>query len=154
MRLGADLVLIEVPGMARPQGSKRPMKLGDGRVILREMSSRLPEWRARVAEFAAKAAEGEFWEAHVPVALDLTFSFVRPKSHYGKRKGEPTLRQDAPAVPVGANVGDIDKLSRAVLDALSGVLYHDDRQVASLTVAKRYGEQATLTIKASRLIEP
>jgi Holliday junction resolvase RusA-like endonuclease len=33
----------------------------------------------------------------------------------------------------------VDKLCRAVLDALTGILYHDDAQVVSLNASKRYG---------------
>ena len=39
---------------------------------------------------------------------------------------------------------DVDKLARALLDALTGVAYEDDGQVVTLTVRKRYGPD-TLT---------
>jgi Holliday junction resolvase RusA-like endonuclease len=41
-------------------------------------------------------------------------------------------------MPIG-RVGDIDKLSRAVLDTLSGVIIADDSQVVRLYVTKLYG---------------
>ena len=40
--------------------------------------------------------------------------------------------------PTSARLGDIDKLSRAVLDALTGVAYLDDRQVIQLEARKAY----------------
>lgn len=35
---------------------------------------------------------------------------------------------------------DIDKLARAILDALSGIIYEDDKQVIWLSAEKRYSE--------------
>jgi len=36
---------------------------------------------------------------------------------------------------------DLDKLCRAVLDALTGILYHDDSQVTNIEASKRRAEQ-------------
>ena len=43
------------------------------------------------------------------------------------------------ALPIGRNIGDIDKLCRGVLDALTGVVFADDAQVVRLTAGKNYG---------------
>jgi len=68
------------------------------------------------------------------------FQFVRPKSHY-TAKG--ALRDAAPR-----HVGkpDIDKLCRAVLDALTGIAYADDSQVVALDASKVYGPTASTEI--------
>jgi crossover junction endodeoxyribonuclease RusA len=70
--------------------------------------------------------------------LDLVFWFARPASHYGTKNGALYLKPSAPAQPVSARLGDVDKLSRAVLDALTGVAYLDDRQVILLQASKGY----------------
>ena len=68
------------------------------------------------------------------MALSVVFRFKRPAAHIGK-KG---LKPSAPQHCTSAQKGDIDKLQRSLLDALTGVLYDDDRQVVSITAHKRY----------------
>ena len=58
----------------------------------------------------------------------------RPKSHYGKRG----LLPSSPDYPAG--MPDIDKLARAALDAMTGVVWSDDAQVSDLRVRKDYCE--------------
>ena len=58
-----------------------------------------------------------------PVVIDITFLMPRPK-----RKPRPFM----------AVRPDLDKLCRAVLDALTGVAYADDAQVVELSARKRY----------------
>ena len=70
--------------------------------------------------------------------IGLVFWFARPASHYGTKNGITYLKSNAPVHPVSARLGDIDKLSRAVLDALTGVAYLDDRQVIQLEASKGY----------------
>lgn len=91
-------------------------------------------YRQAVAE-AAKAAGVTVSDD--AVSAELTFLFERPKSHRTK-KG---IKKDAPALPAP----DVDNLAKAVLDSLTCVAWHDDRQVARLTVSKGYAsESATL----------
>lgn len=71
-----------------------------------------------------------------PVDVALTFYLTRPKNHYGTGRNAERLKQSAPSFP--AVHPDIDKLTRAVLDALTGICFEDDRQVVGLVVAKRY----------------
>ncbi len=91
-------------------------------------------YRQAVAD-AAKAAGITVSED--AVSVELTFLFERPKSHKNKRG----LKKDAPTLPIP----DVDNLAKAVLDSLTCVAYHDDRQVARLVVSKGYAsESATL----------
>ena len=120
-------------GTAAPQGSKRHL----GKGVMVESSTRLLPWRQDV-RFAALERRPPDWDMTTPMQLDLTFWFARPASHYGTKNGITYLKANAPAQPVSARLGDIDKLSRAVLDALSGVAYLDDRQVIQLEARKAY----------------
>jgi len=122
-----------VHGTAAPQGSKR--YVGNG--VMLESSDRVRPWRQDV-RFAALERRPPDWDMATPMRLDLVFWFARPASHYGTKKGITYLKSDAPAQPVSARLGDIDKLSRAVLDALTGVAYLDDRQVIELEASKTY----------------
>lgn len=47
--------------------------------------------------------------------------------------------------PIKARSGDLDKLSRAVNDALEGVVYKDDSQIVDLNLKKRYVQQEQQT---------
>lgn len=71
-----------------------------------------------------------------PVAVMLDFYLPRPKAHYGTGRNAQKLRQGAPGMPSGKP--DIDKLTRAVLDAMTGVAFHDDSQVCFIMASKNY----------------
>jgi len=122
-----------VYGTAAPQGSKR--HIGNG--VMLESSERVRPWRQDV-RFAALEKRPPDWDMTKPMRLLLEFRFSRPQSHYGTKNGVTYLKANAPAQPVSARLGDIDKLSRAVLDALTGVAYLDDRQVIQLEASKGY----------------
>jgi crossover junction endodeoxyribonuclease RusA len=120
-------------GTAAPQGSKR--HLGNG--VMVESSNRLRPWRNDV-RCAAIDNKPTAWDLASSMQVNLIFWFPRPASHYGSKNGMSYLKANAPVEPVSARVGDIDKLSRAVLDALTGVAYLDDRQVVNLQARKAY----------------
>jgi Holliday junction resolvase RusA-like endonuclease len=75
----------------------------------------------------------------------VAFRLPRPKGHYGRRG----LRPSAPAYP---NVmPDLDKLARAILDALTGIVWRDDAQVVRLDVEKIYHEELVTTISVEAI---
>lgn len=71
----------------------------------------------------------------LPCQLALLFVFLRPKSHYNT-KGQLTPK--SPALATSKSIGDIDKLVRGILDALTTVLFDDDSQVVQINANKRY----------------
>ena len=128
--------VITVEGIeAAPQGSKRHV----GRGIMIESSKRVKPWRDAVRIEANKVVD-ELIED--PVHVDLVFWFHRPKSHLNA-KGE--LKQSAPKFPTSRNKGDIDKLCRSTLDALTLSAIADDSQVISLQARKYYCDKKYTT---------
>ena len=124
----ANAITFNVIGMeAATQGSKRSV----GHGILLETNKRLRPWRALVTD--AALATNQPLTPH-PVSISITFRFLRPKGHYNKSGLSPK----APTHLTSKQKGDIDKLSRAILDALTGSLLQDDSQVVSLSAHKRY----------------
>lgn len=126
-----------VPGAPAPQGSKRHV----GRGILIESSKNVGPWRERVALAAHSNAAGLL---DPPVSVRLDFIMPRPKS--------------APKTKTLAAVKrpDIDKLARAILDALTDVWLRDDSHVVELCATKRLAlvdEQPGVTITATNEIE-
>ena len=59
-----------------------------------------------------------------PLAVSLTMYMPHPKT--GKRRH---FHQMTP---------DVDNLAKIILDAMNGIVYHDDKQIVCLTVKKRY----------------
>lgn len=118
-------------GTPRAQGSKTMGTTKDGRSFMRESNDRLLRpWRKTVRA-AAKAAMNDTPPRTGPVDLVVTFYFDRPKSH-------PPLTT---TWPITAQFGDVDKLLRAVNDAMTGVVFEDDRQARQITVRKLWSDR-------------
>ena len=58
--------------------------------------------------------------------ISLTFNILRPKSVSSKKRPEVTVKPD------------LDKLTRAVIDAMTGIMYDDDCQVIHILAKKQY----------------
>ena len=125
-----DSFTIIVPSRAAPQGSKR--HLGNG--IMVEASKRVKPFRVDV-QHAAIAVTPTNWDLGREIKLVIDFYFLRPKSHLTSKGA---LTRSAPLYPTGRQIGDLDKLSRSVLDSLTSVCYNDDSQVVDLIAKKRF----------------
>ena len=121
-----------VVGIPVPQGSMKAFtRRGGGRPIMTSDNARTRPWKDAVVWAAADALA----EATIrgPVEVALTFRFGRPKSHHGKRG----LLPSAPRLP--SVRPDLDKLVRAILDALvEASVMADDAQVVTLSATKDY----------------
>lgn len=82
------------------------------------------------------------WGYGGPVMVYISFSFKRAKSHYNS-KGQ--LKADAPTHYV--STPDLDNIEKAVLDALNGVAYKDDKQIIIKASSKHYGEMDRILIR-------
>lgn len=125
----ANRITITVEGIPAPQGSKTAYKRG-GRIVLVETSKKLAPWRNTVANTTAtqmKQQHATTIPTGVPVKLDLLFTLTPPKSARKNTRDYVVRRPD------------LDKLIRAVNDALTGIAYADDNQVAVIHTSKRYG---------------
>jgi len=128
---------VQVAGLPVPQGSTRAFSRGGRIHTTNDPTGRIERWRGDIRTAVRDVAPAA--PASDPVAMRMSFRMPRPAKHFlpaTKSRPEPELRADAPHwVPSGA---DVDKLARAVLDALTGVVYVDDSQVVSIVAAKRY----------------
>jgi crossover junction endodeoxyribonuclease RusA len=91
----------------------------------------------------ARAAAGihEIMAAkHQPVSLTAFFYFQRPAS-VSKSRAYPSVKPD------------LDKLCRAVLDALTGILWVDDGQVVRLAARKDYSSSTPGTQVTVQIVE-
>lgn len=108
------------------------------RSLLTSDNSNLKAYRrevSRVAVEAMREAGADMAEKHVPVAMAVDFTFLKPPS-VTKKRVEMTVRPD------------IDKCLRSCLDACTGVLWLDDAQVIAIATRKRYGPVEGVSISA------
>ena len=122
------MIHFRVDGQAVPQGS---MKVINGHII-HSQGSALAAWRSAIA---LKAREAGATPMEGAIQLDMTFTALKPR----------TVTRQHPTVPP-----DLDKLVRAVLDALTAIAYRDDSQVTAFTARKQYGERVGLEISIFR----
>lgn len=121
-----------VYGTPRPQGSMRQfyIKTPYGREARMTSDNRkLKPWRQEIAETALTVAGNRELRLSNEAALyaRLVFYFERPKSVKPKKRPDMTVKPD------------VDKLTRAVFDALKGILYRDDALIVSVMAEKQYG---------------
>jgi crossover junction endodeoxyribonuclease RusA len=122
-------VTFTVVGIAQPKGSTKAfVPRGWTRPVVTSDNPRAKDWQHCVSMTAQSVAgDGLFLG---PVALRVSFALPRPAS--------------LPKRVVGhVRKPDVDKLLRAVGDALTGVLYRDDAQVVELHARKGYAEIGT-----------
>jgi crossover junction endodeoxyribonuclease RusA len=122
-------VTFTVYGVAQPKGNMRAfLKRGMKFPIVTETNRNVRSWSQLVAEGASGAllrSGGQ--QLTGPVSVSVCFALPRPKKY--QKRGLDPAHCTAP---------DIDKLLRAVLDALSQVVFRDDAQVVNVAAAKFY----------------
>lgn len=125
---------IFVEGEPVPEGSMKAFpylrKNGGMGVSMVHQNPTLQSWRDSISKaFLDKYGEppdGGWIGRHIPVSVDVGFYMSRPK----------TSKLDRPS----SKKSDIDKLCRAVNDAMSGIVYYDDCQIVSLQAEKFFAD--------------
>jgi Holliday junction resolvase RusA-like endonuclease len=130
-----------VYGHPATAGSKRSFAVRrggqfTGQTATTDDNPRTKSWQAIVASAALEASSGC---SRGPLLLALAFYLHRPRAHYGTGRNSSRVRDSAPARP--AVRPDLLKLTRAVEDALTGVLWHDDAQICIEQLSKHYAER-------------
>lgn len=118
-----------------PQGSKTPWGT--------EANEKLAPWRKLVGQ-EGRQAWGNRPPTHEAIALNIIFIFPRPKHHYGTGKNAAVIKPGSPDWVT--RTPDLDKLCRAIGDALTGVIWHDDSQIVILEAGKSYGHEGRVSI--------
>jgi len=126
-----DTVAFAVDGLPIPQGHIRAFSNG-GRIHYAHGSPGLKRWRTAVSSAAQAACRVPTDRA---VLVTVVFYMPRPKDHH---RANGALKVWAPAYP--AVRPDVDRLARAVLDAITGPILADDAQVAALEAHKVYAD--------------
>ena len=121
-----------VVGVPVPKGSTRAfVPKGWSRPIITNDNPKTKGWQQLVAEEASRAIQtlpgGVFHVLDTGVRLTVAFYLPRPKKFQKRGTNPPHLTKP-----------DLDKLLRAVKDALKSVAWHDDSQVVDVVAMKRY----------------
>lgn len=131
-----------VYGTPAPQGSKRSYAIKAGGAytgrtsMVDDNAAKLTAWRQAVRT----AWEDGAHDGHAgPVVITATFYLPRPAGQYRTGRNAHLLKATAPARP--AVKPDVDKLVRAVFDALTiaGAI-EDDARVLDIYAAKHYAD--------------
>jgi Holliday junction resolvase RusA-like endonuclease len=128
--MGRDSFSFTVFGVdPAPQGSKkyvgtRRTAAGNNIPLIVESSPKLPAWRKAVNDAVVQGMvdSGDLSKFDGAVKVEAVFYLTRKR----------TVTRDLPTVPP-----DVDKLTRALLDACKAV-WGDDSQVVRLEVSKKY----------------
>lgn len=110
----------------KPKGSVWPGRAKDGRLFVRHTST---SYEKQLQSIIEKEYKGELLEGAVYVGL-----------RFFLKRGKTVSRKTPFVRP------DIDKLARAVLDALTGIVFRDDAQVVKLHCSKSYSDEASVLI--------
>lgn len=137
--------MFEVRGLPQPKGSTKAFafmdkKTGRPRAVVTGDCKGTKPWAGDVRIAAKQNAPTDGpWQG--PITLSLAFRVQAPQSL------PKTRRSFAVKKP------DLDKLTRAVKDALTGVIYRDDSQVVEMLLTKQYGEVPGVSVVASQTDE-
>jgi len=135
------LAQFSVHGRPVPQGSVVAHVRGGKASIHYASGSGLAVWRNMVSAAARDAWTGDVYGG--PITLTIDFHMQRPRNHYRNLQGDlrSAARDELPIV-----APDLDKLVRAILDSLTGIVYRDDGQVWSIVTSKSYAERPGVDI--------
>lgn len=131
------MICFTVLGHSIPQGSMTPMHSKSTGALINKPRKNLLPWRNDIGQ-AANIARVPLLDRDAAVEIELVFYFQKPKS----------VKRNHMTVPP-----DIDKLERAVLDALTSIGFVNDAQVTDVIKRKRYGTPERVEISIGEKTE-
>ena len=138
--------VIELLVRGRPVPQPRPSVTRTGAVYYRDNG--IKEYREAIQQAAMVYFFGEPWGG--PIEIEFLFRFVRPKSHFNA--DGHTLSAGGRSQPL-PTAGDIDNFVKGATDALEGLAFYDDKQIAKLTAEKVWGDSEATEIRITRRAE-
>jgi Holliday junction resolvase RusA-like endonuclease len=120
-----------VMGTPVPKGSARAFVIPGDKpraVVVQNNKKALAHWQTQIGNEARYVMGSTLTRPDFdgPFMVGVTFMINRPRSLSVKARPLPTVKPD------------LDKLIRAVLDGLTGIVWRDDAQVVTLIAKKRY----------------
>lgn len=140
-------IAFTIPGEPIPQPRHRAVSIGGKARLYLPTKHPVQPYKEAVALMARQAHPGEPLEG----ALSCRLVFILPRPKGRTRKTRPNPRYYSTARP------DVDNLAKAVLDALNGLLFRDDSQIATLMIVKQVAnsdEQPSTEVWLAQLPDP
>jgi Holliday junction resolvase RusA-like endonuclease len=81
------------------------------------------------------------------ISIEILYAFQRPQSLRKKERSEIDSGKSMPKT----TKPDIDNLTKAILDALNGIAWNDDAQVAQITAKKVWSKQDQIEVKIMQI---
>ena len=132
-KFGKAEVKFTAYGIPQTKGSTKSFVVNNKPVTTND-NPKTKDWQSVVAWMAqTNRPPGGLFQGAVSVRLE--FYFCRPTSVSEKKRPHHTVKPD------------IDKITRAVLDALKGTIYKDDSQVVQMIVTKEYGVEPMVIVE-------
>lgn len=120
-------VSFTIPGRLRGKG--RPRAKLRGKFVMMHSDAATVNAEAMVRDFAAKAMAGRPLLTNA-VNLTIVLYLQKPASWSRKKRLEN---------PIPTGKPDLDNIAKLVSDAINGIVWLDDSQVATLTVSRVFG---------------
>ena len=131
------MIAFTVPGEPVAKGRPRFVR-ATGRAFTPKKTE---TYEGIVADHAARVMDGrEAFEG--PLRLTVRAVYLIPQSWSAKKKRAAFWKTSKP---------DADNLAKVVKDALNKIAYRDDAQIVELTVQKKYGPIAGLTVSVEAM---
>ena len=135
----------------RPQVQRRHLRSPRGHTYDPSAGAKR-EFARRVEEMMGNAGVGPapVFQPGIRLMAKLIFKIPRPNSHFvgGQRGGAIRAEFRCPFSP---SLGDVDNYVKFVLDALNGVLYHNDRQIHAL-IAVRCNDDSAVGVGRTEVV--
>ncbi len=116
-----------VPGKPVSKGNIRSFQV-KGRTVYVDGNKSLKSWEALARMIIREVMPKKPWDGAIEV--EATFYFQEPKGTPKCRKGKLAMTKKP----------DIEKIARALNDAMTGLIYVDDSQITCLRLKKRYDD--------------
>jgi Holliday junction resolvase RusA-like endonuclease len=125
-----------IPG--EPQGKGRPRFTREGRAYT---PSKTAAYESIVRACYMAACKSDPFPKDVPLVVTI-------EAIFGLSKSDSTKKQQAKLCGMvrPTKKADADNIAKIVCDSLNGIAYHDDSQVTTLHVIKRYGAEAGVEV--------
>lgn len=140
------VVEFSMSGAVRGKGRPRATVRGGFAQMYTDEKTRLYERSVRDLSVRAMAGRSPFMG---PLSVSLQLRLGLPKSMSKRQRGR-VLAQEEPYF----GVVDCDNAGKALLDAMNGSVYLDDRQVTRLWIVKVPSENPGVDVRVEALAEP
>ncbi len=136
-------VHFSIPGAPTAKGRAKVTTIGGHARMY--TPTRTLNYESKVALFAAQAMKGlDLFDG--PLTLGLVLTMAIPSSWSIKKRELALSGGIIPTVKP-----DCSNVLKAVEDAMNGIVYFDDKQIADLRVSKRYGEIPSVLVTVEAL---